>query len=190
MPRGKTRRPAGNIGFAAKLVKRGYSIEEAARRAHCSTEQVRKRLGKGKQLDEGGTMTTYINTAQELDEFLRSGRRADGVPYRSKAGRELIEHRAEEIQASGYYEEAEAKSMAVSQLADEGRLVGLTSDASASAPMAGRIRELSDEDQQAQTDLGRAKKEAEQRAKDRNIEYRVALSEVMNERANSGEVAI
>ncbi len=55
--RTKTRQPADRIAKAARLVKGGLSIEEAARRAAVSEAQLRRALGTGRRLSLEGFKT-------------------------------------------------------------------------------------------------------------------------------------
>jgi hypothetical protein len=167
MARGKTRQPAQRVSFAARLVVRhGISVEEAARRAYCSPEQVRKRLGKYRKLMEGEARMEH-----------RTELGTTGLSYGTPAAEEMISDRMRRL--------GEERHVAVGQLAASGDLktMGEVTRQSVSLAEASEARrEVSAEERRAQTLYERAKAEAAERG--------VPLSTVMNEKANRGEVKL
>jgi hypothetical protein len=169
----KARRLLNRINLAARLMRQGLPIGDAARRANVSEEQVRRALGVAKkQLSEGEHMTEH-----------RRKLGATGLSYGTPAAQEMIQHRMRKLAESGYCTEGEARSVAVGQLAQEGNLK-TKETVSGEKRYLGEVRQAgpSAEDKQAQGFLAAAKAEASERG--------VPLSTVMNEKVMKGQVKL
>ena len=84
----KARRPLNRINLAARLIRQGLSIGDAARRANVSEEQVRRALGVAKkQLSEGEHMTEH-------------GRKlgTTGLSYGTQAAEEMVAERIKKLE--------------------------------------------------------------------------------------------
>jgi hypothetical protein len=155
------------------VVRHGISVEEAARRTYCSPEQVRKQLGKYRKLMEGEARMEH-----------RTELGTTGLSYGTPAAEEMIRCRIKMLEGRGY---PDARSAAIGQLADEGNLRVLrevtTQDRYLGEPAQREIKaEQRQQPQREQDDLDTAKREAKRRG--------ISLSELINERAMRGEVAL
>jgi|SRR5215211_7390485 len=166
----KQRGTERRITFALRLLRGGFPLEEAARRAYISEERLQRALGTyyDKQLMEGEDMT-------EQDHKTTLGHQ--GLLYGTPAAEEMITERMRRL--------GEERHVAVGQLAASGDLKTLGEATTRSVSLAeasGAGREVSAEERQARDWLARAKEEAAERG--------VSLSVVMNEKAMRGEVLL